>query len=215
MANLTRTRKRFVVAASVLAAITLLAIAYLLFPVGASNTELAADLLQANKEVAMKENQAQPLRGLPEKLVKTNEDIVKFYRERLPAEPSDISDKLGKLAAANGVALSDVKYENFDTDIPQLRQVVVEAQLSGEYSKLARFINTVERDKTFLIVDGITLDDQKGGAVRLQLRFETYLRPAFVELASTEKPREIKLPSSTKKPDNKKAQTPAAAKAKK
>lgn len=197
MADLKRTRKQFVVLASVLAVITVAAVIYLLFPVGATNAELNDELKQTNKELEMKEAQVKPLRGLPEKLVQTNQDIVKFYRDRLPARQSDISEELGKLASAQGVTLSDVKYENYDTDFPDLKEVVVQAQLSGEYSKLARFINAAERDKTFLIVNEVTLDEQKGGSVRLQMRFETYLRPAFAELASEEKPADIKLPART------------------
>ena len=197
MADLRRTRKQLVVVASALAVISVAAIVYLLFPVGASNAELNDQLAQTNKELEMREAQVRPLRGLPEKLVKTNQDIVKFYRDRLPARQSDISEELGKLASAQGVTLSDVKYENYDTDIPDLKEVMVQAQLSGEYSRLAHFINAAERDKTFLIVNEVTLDEQKGGSVRLQMRFETYLRPAFAELASVDKPAEIKLPAKT------------------
>ena len=197
MADLRRTRKRFVIAVSVLAAVTALSLAYLTFPVGASNTELNAELTQTNKDLAVKETQAKPLRGLPEKLVKTNEDIVRFYRERLPAQQSDVSEELGKLAAAQGISLSDVKYTDYDSDIPGLREVMVEAQLSGEYAKVARFINAVERDKTFLIVDQVDLEDQKGGAVRLQIHFETYLRPAFAQMAAAERSSDVKLPAKT------------------
>ena len=211
MADLKSTLRQFATVASILAVVTLVSLAYLVFPVGATNTELTTQLAQDNKELAIKENQAQPLRGLPEKLVKTNEDIVKFYRERLPVNASDVSEELGKLAAGNSIALSDVKYEDFDTDIPGLRQIAVEAQLSGEYSKIAKFINAAERDKMFLIVNAITLDDQKTGQVRLQIHFETYLRPAFAELAATEKPADIKLPAANKKKDNTKATAPASA----
>jgi Tfp pilus assembly protein PilO len=213
MADLNRTRRQFIVTASVLAVVTAISLAYLAFPIGATNTELAQQVTQINKELAIKEAQAKPLRGLPEKLVKTNEDIVKFYRERLPVNQSDVSEELGKLASANGVSLSDVKYEDFDTDIPGLRQVVVEAQLGGEYPKIARFINAAERDHTFLMVDAITLDDQKSGTVRLQMHFETYLRPAFAALAPIDRPAEIKLPPAQKKIGNSKPQAPAAQKA--
>ena|SRR5579863_8971880 len=198
MADLKRVRKNFAIAAAVLAVVTVLGIAYIFFPMGASNAELNDELKQTNKELELKEAQAKPLRGLPEKLVKTNEDILKFYRQRLPLRQSDISEEMGKLATKDSIALSDVKYEDFDTDIPDVRAVVVQAQLSGQYEKLAHFINDIERDqKTFMIVDGLTLNDQKGGTVQLQLHFETYLRPAFTTLAAEEKPAEVKLPSST------------------
>jgi type IV pilus assembly protein PilO len=211
MADLKRTRKQFVIAASVLAVVTLAALAYLAFPVGPTNTDLTAQLVQANKELAIKEAQAEPLRGLPEKLVKTNQDIIDFYRKRLPVNPSDISEELGKLASGSNIALSDVKYEDFDTQIPGLHQVTVEAQLTGEYSKIAKFINAAERDNMFLIVNAITLDDQKTGQVRLQIHFETYLRPAFAELAAGVKPDDIKLPAANKKQGGTKTPAPVNA----
>jgi Tfp pilus assembly protein PilO len=212
MADLKRARKQFIITASVLAVVTLASLAYLVFPGNASNAELNMQLVQASKELTIKEKQVEPLRGLPEKLVKTNQDIIDFYRKRLPVNASDVSEELGKLASANSISLSDVKYEDFDTDIPGLRQIAVEAQLSGEYSKIAKFINAAERDNMFFIVNAITLDDQKTGSVRLQIHFETYLRPAFAELAASEKPGDIKLPAANKKP-GKTSAPPAAQKA--
>ena len=192
MADLKQARKRFVAAAVVLGSVAALGALYLALPLGASNAELSNDLKQANREVEIKEKQAAPLRGLPEKLVKTNEDIRKFYRDRLPQHQSDVSEELGKLASRENVTLSDVKYENFDTDVPELRAVVVEAQLSGDYSHIARFINAVERDTMFLMVDSLTLDDQKAGAVRLQLKFGTCLRPAGIGSGPVQKMTEDK-----------------------
>jgi hypothetical protein len=39
-----------------------------------------------------------------------------------------------------------------------------------------RFINALERDKTFFIVNSVVLGDAQGGSVKLQLKLETYLR---------------------------------------
>jgi Tfp pilus assembly protein PilO len=193
MADLRNTRKRFAAASVVLIVIIILSGLYLATPIGASNADLNSELKQTNKELEIKEQRVAPLRGLPEKLVKTNEDITSFYRHRLPERQSDVSEELGRLATAENITLSDVKYENFDTDISSLRAVVVEAQLSGEYSHLAKFINAVERDKMFLIVDGLSLEDQKSdqkgaNTVRLTLRFGTCLRPANLAAAEPEKP---------------------------
>src|SRR3954464_7547225 len=98
MADLKRTRQQFVITASALAVVTLASLAYLVFPGNASNAELNTQLAQANKELVIKQNQVEPLRGLPEKLVKTNQNIIDFYRKRLPVNASDVSEELGKLA---------------------------------------------------------------------------------------------------------------------
>lgn len=215
MADLRNTRKRFAAASVVLIVIIILSGLYLATPIGASNADLNSELKQTNKELEIKEQRVAPLRGLPEKLVKTNEDITSFYRHRLPERQSDVSEELGKLATAENITLSDVKYENFDTDIPSLRAVVVEAQLSGEYSHLAKFINAVERDKMFLIVDGLSLEDQKSdqkgaNTVRLTLRFGTCLRPANLAAAEPEKPAAEDSDQTPEKPARKAAVSPKA-----
>ena len=51
----------------------------------------------------------------------------------------------------------------------------MEVSLSGDYLQEVKFINALERDKMFFLVDGITLGEQQGN-VRLQLKLETYLR---------------------------------------
>jgi type IV pilus assembly protein PilO len=38
-----------------------------------------------------------------------------------------------------------------------------------------KFINALERDKMFFLIDGVNLAEQQGN-VRLQLKLETYLR---------------------------------------
>jgi Tfp pilus assembly protein PilO len=187
MADLSKIRKRFTVLAGVLGGVAAIAALYLVLPLGQTSAELYKDLGDTRDEFKRKEVQVRPLRGLPDKLVTTHGDINNFYRQRLPARQSVVSEEIGKIASASHVTLSDVHYDNVETDIPNLREVIVDAQLSGDYDKVARFINAVERNKTFFLVDGLTLDEQKAGAVRLQLRLETYLRPSDVESAP-EKP---------------------------
>ena len=51
----------------------------------------------------------------------------------------------------------------------------VEITLSGAYLQEVKFINALERDKMFFLIDGVALAEQQGN-VRLQLKLETYLR---------------------------------------
>jgi hypothetical protein len=41
-----------------------------------------------------------------------------------------------------------------------------------------RFINSVERDKMFFVINGLTLTGQQGGLVNLRLKVSTYLHGA-------------------------------------
>ena len=53
----------------------------------------------------------------------------------------------------------------------------MDASLSGDYRPLVLFINSLERDKMFFLIDGVSLTGQQSGTVGLRLRLTTYLRP--------------------------------------
>ena len=52
----------------------------------------------------------------------------------------------------------------------------VEADLIGNYASLARFINALERDQMFFIINSVTLGGETQGPVKLNVKLETYLR---------------------------------------
>ena len=52
----------------------------------------------------------------------------------------------------------------------------IDARLSGDYRPLMQFLNSLERDKMFFVIDGVTLTGQQSGTVNLRLRLTTYLR---------------------------------------
>ena len=82
---------------------------------------------------------------------------------------------MGKLAAQTGVQIAAVKYDDKDAPVEGLRKLNIEVTLSGSYLQEVKFINALERDKLFFVMDGVTLGEQQGN-VRLQLKMETYLR---------------------------------------
>jgi hypothetical protein len=67
-----------------------------------------------------------------------------------------------------------------------LTEVRMDASLSGDYRPLVLFINSLERDRMFFLIDGVTLTGQQSGTVGLRLRLTTYLRQP-VGAESTEK----------------------------
>jgi type IV pilus assembly protein PilO len=52
----------------------------------------------------------------------------------------------------------------------------IDADVSGDYVQLVRFINALERNRLFFIVDGLELGNEQNGVVKLQIKAETYLR---------------------------------------
>jgi hypothetical protein len=52
----------------------------------------------------------------------------------------------------------------------------MEAEFAGNYVALAKFINSLERDQVFFIINSVTLGGQQQGPVKLGVKLETYLK---------------------------------------
>jgi Tfp pilus assembly protein PilO len=167
-------RLRFRVVAIVLGVIALGAATYLIF--GASRGSREAEYDRLRLEHLRKKIEVAPLAGMDKKLDRARTDIAEFYRTRLPAQQSQVSAELDKVAAATGVRLNRVAYESKDADIPGVSQVVVSAEISGRYAELVRFINALERDPILFVPDSVDLNQDQGGQVRLSLKVQTYMR---------------------------------------
>ncbi|MGA3082597.1 MAG: hypothetical protein ABSD44_14690, partial [Terracidiphilus sp.] len=59
-----------------------------------------------------------------------------------------------------------------------LTEISMDAGITGAYPQIMRFINSLERDKTFFVIRGLQLTSQQGGMVNLNLLVSTWLRPA-------------------------------------
>lgn len=169
-------RRKFFIAFAVLGALDLLALIVLLTPLTGSFASRQAELSQLWNQLRGETRQVEPLRGLDKKIVDARSQIAEFYKDRLPEQQSAISEELGKLAAAHSVKIAQTKYETKDAEEPGLRPVLIEASMSGDYVKLVEFVNGLERDRMFFIVNSVNLGEAQGNQVRLQLKLETYLR---------------------------------------
>jgi hypothetical protein len=175
MASIREVRKALVPVLIGLVVLDLACVAYLLSPAGRSRAARQRDLETLQAQLATKRQEVLPTRGMDGKLKQASTDVDGFYKERFPAQYSVVSEELGKLAAGSGVQIAAVKYDDKDAPVEGLRKLIVEVALSGSYLQEAKFINALERDKLFFVVDGVTLGEQQG-SVRLQLKVETYLR---------------------------------------
>jgi type IV pilus assembly protein PilO len=176
MADLRETRRKLKIAIITMAAIDVLAVIILLSPLVGSGESRKQEMQQLQSELRQKTRQVEPLRGLDKKVVLASQEIDTFYRERLPDRESTISEELGKLASQSGVKIGQAKYDTKEAEEIGLTPFFIEATCQGDYLQLMRFINGLERDKTFFIVNSVVLGDAQGGSVKLQLKLETYLR---------------------------------------
>ncbi len=176
MPDLRRTRKNLKTALAVMAGVDLLAAIVYFSPLvgSAESRRQEMNLLQA--ELTTKTRLVAPLKDLPQKVVLARHQITDFYKTRFPTQNSQILTELGKLTSANGVSIQHVTYNMKDAEEGGLQPVEMEAILAGNYSSLAKFINALERDQMFFIINSVTLGGNPQGPVNLAMKLETYLK---------------------------------------
>ncbi len=151
----------------------------------------------AGKQIQLKalDLQTAPLRGLDKKVPEARQQIAEFYSKRIPPNYSSISTRVGELEVESGVRLSRMQYTQ-GAPGADLTEITLDAGISGEYPQIMRFVNGLERDKTFFVIRAMDLTGQQGGLVNLKLRVSTWLRPAAAA-ASGLPPTPEKAPSAT------------------
>jgi hypothetical protein len=172
MGHLQGVRQRFILAAALLGAINVALLVYL-FLAGANSRPLA-DLQK--QQLDLKNEIARRQKNNPES---TRKDLKRFYTENLPARDSQISEQVDKLIRDNGVTTASIQYRvepNQKGGLADVREIRIETNVTGDYEKVARFINALEQDKMLFIIEKISLGGQQGGTVSLQISFLTFLR---------------------------------------
>lgn len=139
----------------------------------------AEAMAQQRIELKTAQLAAMPLRGLDEKVSLATLQSDKFYKDRLPGSDSEMLTELGELTKKAGVRFTGAQYVPtpvLASSAGELTEVKIDARLSGDYRPLVRFINSLERDRMFFVINGVTLTGQQTGMVNLRLRLTTYLR---------------------------------------
>jgi type IV pilus assembly protein PilO len=176
MPDLRRTRKKIKAALAILVGVDVVAALVLFSPFVGSTDSRRQELNQLWSELQNKTRQVEPLKNLDKKVIIANQQVAEFYKKRFPTQESQILTQFGKLAATNGVAIGQVHYKMKDTEIDRLEPVEIDADLSGNYVSLAKFINSLERDDMFFLISDITLAGEAKGPIKLQMKLETYLK---------------------------------------
>jgi type IV pilus assembly protein PilO len=176
MPDLRQTRTKIKRVIAVLIAVDVITLAVLFSPLVGSTESRRQELDQLWGELQSKTQQVKPLANLDKKVIAANGQIRDFYKKRFPSQESQILTQFGKLASANGVTIAQAKYKVKDSDVGQLELVEMEAELSGNYVSLAKFINALERDDMFFLISDIALAGEQKGPIKLQMKLETYLK---------------------------------------
>jgi len=175
MPNLRELRLKLRIATAVLSLLALAMAALLIFFVtGANGQEETFQSL--HQQVQNNRSAMVPPQIVEERVREAREQIGHFYEDRFPATASSIFDQLGKLANESHAHLVQASYKTDDAEIPGIQVVTINAGLTGSYVQVMKFINALERDKMFFIVEGVNLGDQQAGNVRLNIILETYMK---------------------------------------
>jgi Tfp pilus assembly protein PilO len=182
MNNLSKMQKRFTLILSVLGAVDLLLIIYLLLPGSSPAARLAQEESLRQQKKALT-GEVAPLIGIDKKLAQTRVDVKKFYEQKIPNQFSQISQHLEKLMHETGVTTTGgIRYNqernasNEKNELPDVQRINIDTTVTGEYAKVARFINAMEQDKFVFIINQIALTSQDNGVVSLQIKAETFLK---------------------------------------
>ena len=153
----------------------------------ATSSNSANALASKQAELKLLEMQTAPLRGMDKRIAATRDQVKDFYAKRIPASYSAIESRVDELQVKSGVRLSRLQYAQGKPD-SGLTEITMDAGISGDYSQIMHFVNSLERDKNFFVIRAMALTSLQGGQVNLRLRVSTWLRPADVPrgLPSTE-----------------------------
>jgi type IV pilus assembly protein PilO len=176
MPDLRQTRKKLKLTMAILGGVDLLAAILYFSPLVGSAESRRMQLNQLQAELTTKTRLVAPLKDLPQKVEIAKGQIADFYKYRFPSQNSQMYTELGKLAAANGVNIDQVRQKPAETSGNGLQPIELEADLSGNYASLARFINAVERNEMFFIINSVSLNGEPQGAVKLSVKMEAYLK---------------------------------------
>jgi len=176
MPDLRKTRKNLQTALAIMAGLDLLAAVLYFSPVVGSAETRRMELNQLQAELTTKTRQVAPLKDLPHKVDIAGKQITDFYKNRFPSTNSQVLTEIGKLTSANGVRIEQGRFKPADNTIDGLQGVEMEYDFAGSYTSLAKFINALERDEMFFIINSVTLGGDPQGPVKLGVKLETYVK---------------------------------------
>lgn len=175
MTAIQRMRRNFIIMFALLGLLDMAAIVYLRWP-GISSSSRSEQEKALDEQLHQKKMQAAPYRGIEKKLQDDRQQVKELYKNAIPHRWSEISAEIQKLAQQTGISAADIRYVEADTGLPDVKRISIETPIVGEYAKLARFINALERDKMFFLIDEVALSGQEAGTVQLKIKFDTFLK---------------------------------------
>ena len=181
MNTLAKVKRQFTLVLAGLGAVDLILLVFLLWPGASPSAKQAREDNLQQQQITLSHEVA-PLKDIDQKLAQTRGEVKKFYEQKVPTEFSQISQHLEKLVQETGVSTQGIHYSEEKTDqakndLPDVQRIGIDTTVTGDYAKIAKFINALEQDKFVFIINQITLSSSEGSnVVSLQIKFETFLK---------------------------------------
>lgn len=176
MPDLKKTRRALWIVVGALLVVDAVAVVALVTPLAGAASVRLEELAQLRTD--LQQHRQAPWRGLDRKVPEARQQIQDFYQDRFPGGYSMISGDLNRIAGECGVRILSEKYEQKEVALQGLQRVEIEADVAGDYLQLVKFINSMERNKLFFVINDLGLAGEQSGTVKLQMKMETYLRTA-------------------------------------
>ena len=174
MPDVNKTRRTLSIVLGALLLVDAVAVVALVTPLAGAASYRLQELAQLRTQLQL-QRQA-PWRGLDKKVPQARQEIQDFYQERFPGGYSMISGDLNRIASECGVKIEGERYDQKEAAIEGLQRIEIQADVSGDYLQLMKFINSLERNQLFFVINDLGLGGEQSGTVKLQMKLETYLR---------------------------------------
>ena len=103
------------------------------------------------------------------------EEFAEGFPQR--QELVSLMERLTKLAGSLALHVPDTAYRPAEVKETGLTKVTVQMGVEGTYDKIRRFLYELEGMRRFLVIERMTLKDQKAvGTLQVQLQLALYLR---------------------------------------
>jgi hypothetical protein len=178
MRDIKEARRRFRLVLAVLLAFCLGSAGVLLSPIGSSARARQRQLDELQAELRAKSVANVPLQAIDVRLAHAQGEISNFYQSRLPSSYASISERLGAIASDAGVSLITGSYQGSASGVQGMEHLLINVSITGDYLHAVKFINATERETMFFVIGYVSLTQQQGSKVQLQIRIEAFRKEA-------------------------------------
>jgi Tfp pilus assembly protein PilO len=141
------------------------------------------------QNVARQASQVKVLKGDIDRVAKIRQDLPKTIGELNDFEKSQffaastgyssVTAEVGELAKKAGLRLQGISFHQVEVKGRPLYEIQMDAQVSGDYLGVVKFLNGLQRSQDVYVVDSLALATEaqgNGNDIRVNLHMRTYFR---------------------------------------